>query len=895
MRSLLRMLAVRIRAMFSRRRNGDDFSDEIREHLNLLTEENERRGMTLAEARREARIRLGGAAQLRETHRELTGIPFIETFVQDVRFALRMLSTSPAFTAVAVLTLALGIGANTAIFSLIDPLVFRSLPVHQPDKVVFLVSTWKNGGVNTAFSHPDFVEIRKQTGAIFSDVAAMQNFHMDGLSVNGKSRPMWAAYVTGNFFALLGVKPAVGRLILPSEGNAVGADANLVLSYSFWKSQFDSDADVIGKKASINGHPVTIVGVAPAGFHGPSSFLDIQGYIPLGMASTLNDAPANFLTDPKNSSMTVIARVRQGVSLGQTQPALAVISQRLGEQYHNEMTVGARPLTGFGLFVSPGHPEIMPLMASVFLILAGAVLVLACMNIANLCMVRARMRQREISLRAALGATRGRLVRQLLTESLLLASLGCFAGVVLGTAASRLFSSIGFHTALPLVLDFRFDWRVFTYALAAAVVTGAIVGIAPALRAARANLNDVLHEGGRTSTGGHRRPRNALVVAQVGGSLMLLVVAGLFLRSLQRALHTDLGFDPQHLLNLSIDPHEAGYNEAQAREFQQRLLARARGLPGVLSASLAAAIPMSYNGYSDKLKIDGYQPPMGQNTPAAGFNIISPGYLTTMRIPLLRGRDFRDSDGQNSQRVAIVNQAFADRFWHGLDPIGRHFSFLDDTARTMEVIGVAKNSYEQDIFSQVDVFFYVPVAQHANSYITLQLRTPSAPEAMAVEATSLVHSLEPMMPVFDVQPMTTALETANGFLPFRFAAALAASLGTLGVILAVVGLYGVISYAAGQRTHEIGIRMALGAQRRQILRMILGQGIVIVGVGVFVGLLAATVMAKLVGNLLFGVPSIDVPTYIGASLLLTGIALSACYIPARRAMRVDPMVALRYE
>jgi putative ABC transport system permease protein len=548
------------------------------------------------------------------------------------------------------------------------------------------------------------------------------------------------------------------------------------------------------------------------------------------------------------------------------------------------------------LAFAPTNPGILTLASSLFLTLAAALLVLACTNIANLFLARAATRQHEVAMRAALGATRGRLIRQLLTESLLLALLGCVGGIVLGILAARSMGSISMRTVLPTVLDFRFDWRVFAYALAAAAFTGVVVGITPALRASRGNLNDILHESGRTSTAGRQRLRSTLVVAQVGSSLMLLIVAVLFVRSLQNAQHSDLGFDPNHLLNVTVDTHEAGYDENQTREFQKHVLERARALPGVQSASLARSVPMGYSGdYTRLASIDGYHSLPGQRLPSAGINRVSPGYFQTMRIPLLQGRDIQDSDSQHSQRVAIVNQAFVDRYWHAQTAIGRHFSTIGDPTHPIEVVGVAKNSREQDMFTTGKPFFYVPFAQDYDPVATIQLRTGSSPEALAPEVRGLIHSLEPAMPVFDVQPMTVALEGANGFLLFRFGAAVAAALGLIGLTLAVVGVYGVISYVGGQRTHEIGVRMAFGAQPGQILKMVLGHGFVILGIGVSVGILAAAALARLVGNFLFDVGALDPLTYISASLVLAFVALAASYIPARRAMGVDPMVALRHE
>jgi len=888
-------IPLRLRSLFRRRQADRELDDELRDHVEQKTAEYVAKAMTPQEARRQALLELRGIEQTKEKCRDTRRVNWLQDLLQDLRYALRMLRKSPAFTTIAVLTLALGIGANTAIFSLVDDLVLRPLPVVQPSQIAILFSTSKETGVRTRFTYQDFLTIQGQTSEIFSGSSAALINNMDGMSLSEKSHPMWAAYVSGNFFELLGVRPVFGRLFVPSEGKVIGADPVLVISYSYWKSRFNSDPSIIGQRASVNGHPVTIIGVAPSGFHGLSNLIDIQGYMPLAMAATFEDAPVNMLADTKDSSFIVISRLKPGVSFQQVQPALQVIARRLEDRDHGQAKMHAVYLGPAGLTIDPTNPGMLDVIGALFLTLAGCLLCLACMNIANLCLARAASRRHEVAMRAALGASRGRLIRQLLTESLLLAGLGCIGGVVLGILAGDLMGSISFHSVLPMVLDFRFDWRVFAYALAAAVFTTVLVGIAPALRAARGNANEILHEGGRNSTDRRQRLRATLVIAQVGSSLMLLIVAGLFVRSLDKAQHTDLGFDPNHVLNVTVDAHEAGYNENQTREFQKILLERARAVPGVQSASLSVSVPMDYGTpFAALASVDDYHIAPGEKAPIAGYNQISPGYFTTMRIPLLQGRDIQDSDGPNSPRVAVVNQRFVNQFWHGRDPIGRHFTTRDDSKHPIEVVGVVKNSREEDMFEQ-DPFFYVPLSQDYSPMVTLQLRTSSTPDALAPEVSSLIHSLEPAMPIFDVQPMTAALDTANGLLLFQFAAAVAGALGLIGLILAIVGVYGVISYSAGQRTHEIGIRLALGAQPGQILKMIFRQGFLIVGAGVLAGVLAAAAMARIVGNLLFGVPPGDPLTYVSASALLAIVALLACYIPARRAMRVDPMVALRYE
>jgi predicted permease len=445
-------------------------------------------------------------------------------------------------------------------------------------------------------------------------------------------------------------------------------------------------------------------------------------------------------------------------------------------------------------------------------------------------------------------------------------------------------------------LDFGFDWRIFAYASAAALVTGIIVGLVPAIRASRGNLAAILHEGGRGVVGGKNRLRTGLVVAQVAGSLVLLIIAGLFARSMGKAQNTRLGFDPDHVVNFTMDPVEIGFNQQQTRDFYKNLLARVGSLPGVVSASTATATPMGYYNNFDSLTIEGYQPSPGQPLPSSLYNTISPDYFRTMQIPMLRGRAFTDADGENAQYVAILSEAMAKKFWPNADPIGRQFQMSTDAKHSMVVVGIAKDVRYQGVTGAVPPVFYAPFVQHqsANSLQFLQVRTTGAPETMIPEIERTIQSLAPQLPVFDVQTMRQALYTLNGLLIYRLGAALAGVLGVLGLILAIVGVYGVVSYAASQKTHEIGVRMALGAQPVDILKMIFGQGLFIVAIGLAVGIAMTLAAAQVVGKFLT-VSAMDPVTYIVVSAILTIVALAACYIPARRAMRVDPMVALRYE
>jgi len=488
------------------------------------------------------------------------------------------------------------------------------------------------------------------------------------------------------------------------------------------------------------------------------------------------------------------------------------------------------------------------------------------------------------------------LIQQLLTESVLLALLGGLAGILLGFGGSALLGSLNLQTDLPIHLDFGFDWRVFGYAFSAALITGIVVGIVPAVRASRGNLNAVLHQTGRGVVGARARLRTALVVVQVGGSLILLIVAGLFTRSLQAAQRTNLGFDPNHVVNFYMDPSELGYKPEQTLQFYRDLLARVGQVGGVETAATASSAPMGYYGNGDSLIIDGYQPPPGQPGPGSQFELISGDYLATMRIPLVEGRTFKESDNDKATGVAIVNETLAKKYWPNQDPIGRHFRMVSNAKQTLEVVGVAKDARYTRGNGAFSNQFYMPLAQHAalGSLQVLQVRTLGDPASMIPEIERTIHSLAPDLPVFEVKTMKQSLYTLNGLLMYQLGAGLAAALGGLGLILSVIGVYGVISYSVSQRTQEIGIRMALGAQPGSILSMVLRQGVIIVCAGLVLGLACALASAKLVGKFLV-VSGADPLTYFTVSAALTLVALAACYLPARRSTRVNPIVALRHE
>ncbi|MGH9398411.1 MAG: ABC transporter permease, partial [Terriglobia bacterium] len=720
----------------------------------------------------------------------------------------------------------------------------------------------------------------------------------DGLSDGHRVDRISASFVTGNYFTLLGLKPALGRLILPSEGNISGSSPVLVLGYSYWKSRFAGDPGVIGKQVNVDGHAVTIIGVAPQGFRGLLSIVDMQAYLPLNMAHIWGSS--DWFTQRDAHDLFVLARLRRGVALEQAQASLNVIANRLSRQYpKTDAAAAPRVFSQREARLSPqpqpGHYNRLVIAFGLFLGLAVLLLLLACFNVANILLVRATAREHEMAVRSALGAGRGRLSRQVLTESLLLAFLGGGAGILVGVWASSFLSSIKLNMGIPYQLDFSLDWRVLAYTLAATVVAGLVVGIVPALRASRVYPNDALHGESRTIAAGQHRLRNALVVAQVGASIVLLIAAGLFTRSLAGVQRIDLGFNPHRVLNLTVNLHQAGYSNERGREFYKELLARVRSLPGVQSASLAAVVPLDVSENDDAIYIEGQPPVPGRPATRLFDNQVSPGYFETMRIPVLRGRAFRESDDESGPFVAIINQAMARRFWPNQNPIGKRFKLDSESNPWAQIVGVVKDGKYRSVIDKAPPYFYLTLAQDYSAVQTLQIRTAQPPDATAREVEQQVHELAPVLPVFDVQTMEQAMDGPYGLLDFQLGAGVAAALGILGLILAVVGVYGVVSYAATRRTHEIGIRMALGAQPSDVMKMVFGQGLLIVGAGVIVGVLVAAAVVRTMESYLFGVSAYDPLTFAGVVILLACVALLACYIPARRAAKVDPMVALRYE
>ncbi len=819
-----------------------------------------------------------------------------------LRYAFRQFLRDPGVNLLLVLTLALGIGVNTGIFSILNG-IWRPLPVRSPDQIVVLAADTKGDDTGLRYRHSYQVleDLRRQATNEFSDLFAFELW-VGGFSTGGKTSEVLFSAVTGNYFTALGVAPALGRVFQPGEGENAAAELNLVLGYSFWQKRFGGDPTVIGRQVRLGGRAATVIGVAPKDFYGTYTGADMEGYIPLsGVISDDNPTSHQLFTDRTLRWMTLLGRLKPGVSVKEASTAMDVLARRMEAEY---------PATdkGIGIRVVPeplARPiplrfvaDLGPLIQFTLLFLAGLVLLVACMNVANILLVRSTVRERELAIRSALGSGSGRLIRQMLTESVLLALLGAVAGIGLGKWASSAFAgSIDMATDLPFMVDFSFDWRVFAYALTGALLTGVLTGVWPALRASRTDAAGALHDGGRANSGGpaRQRMRGLLVVGQVAGSLVLLICAGLFVRSLRNAQQTDLGFTPDHLLNARMNPRWAGYDEQRTKDFYRELERRVRAWPEAQSVSLAYSSPLGYLGSGRTIYIEGRAVVPDEQAAVTGFNPVDEDYFETMQIRIVRGRPFRESDTETALRVAIVNQTMASRYWPGEDPLGKRFRMETPDSPLWEVVGVARDSKYLAVFEGSLPYFYVPLEQNYTPMRVLQIRTSVAPETLRARLEREISALDPEVPVSDLQTMTRALGSAQGFLLFRIGAAQALAMGILGLVLAMVGVYGVVSYGAAQRTREIGIRMALGATPQTVLGVVLRQGVWLVLGGVGVGLLGALALTRVLKRFLLLVSATDPLTFLAIPVLLTLVALWACYIPARRAARLDPMAALRHE
>jgi len=811
----------------------------------------------------------------------------MESLIKDIRYGLRNLIKRPGFTAVAVITLALGIGANTAIFSLISTVLLRPLPVAHAEQLVEVYGTTHHGADYTLQSYLNYKDYRDRNN-VFSGLMSYR-FAPMSISHEGRNERVWGFLVSGNYFDTLGIHPFLGRYFLPEEDQTLGSHPVAVITYACWQKRFASQ-NVIGQPLRINGVTFTIVGVGPEGFRGTEVAYLPEVFVPTTMAKQIEPG-STWFEERGDDNLFVLGRLKDGVSTGQAESALSTITQQLAREYpHDNEGRGVRLMTP-GLFIPDIRNSVIN-FSSVLMGVVALVLLLACVNLANLLLARATERRKELAIRLAMGASRARVVRQLITEAVLLSLGGGLGGILLATWINALISSMKFPSDLPLIIDLRVDWRVLAFAFGVSLATGIAFGMLPALQASRPQLIPALKD--EKSLGGFRRSRlrNALVIVQVALSLVLLVCAGLVVRSLQVAQKTRPGFNPENAVTLSFDLGLQGYTEAKGRAFQKDILRRGQTLPGVRSLALVGTLPLSLDYSYTSIYVEGQAATGTSNLPVAVPNEISPNYFRAMEIPL-RGRDFTDRDDRDESRVAIVNETFAQRFFPGRDAIGGRFNSNGPDEPFWEIVGVAGDGKYNSLGEATQPAFYRPMLRDYNTSAALVARTTGDPKAAIAALRGELLALDPTLPTYDVRTLSDHLNVP--LFPYRMAAVVLGSFGILAVVLAAIGIYGVMSYVVASRTRELGVRVALGAARSDVLLLIMRQGMSLALIGLAGGLLVGFGAARLIVKLLFGVNPADPITFVGVTVLLGLVAALACYIPARRATKVDPLVALRYE
>ncbi|HEX5736612.1 MAG TPA: ABC transporter permease [Blastocatellia bacterium] len=808
----------------------------------------------------------------------------MDTLIQDLRYAVRMLIKKPAFTAIAIITLALGVGANTAIFSVVNSVLLEPPPYNEPDRLVWLSH-------EDSLTPADFLDYREQAQT-FEHIAAFIGW---GVNLTGKSEPerLAGALVSPGFFSVLGVPAMIGHTFTPEQEQDASARF-AVLSHGLWERRFGADAGVVGSSLLLNGESFTVVGVMPRDFRHPSGKAEVWG-LARRVVPELPFRTSDVMQNRHLHYLQVIGRLKPNVAITQAQAEVDTIAQRLEQQYPNTNKDERLALVTVQEHVV-GDLK-LPLL--ILLGAVGFVLLIACANVANLMLVRASGRRREIAIRTALGAQRGRIIRQLLTESMLMALVGGGVGLLLALWGTDLLISVS-PGALPSLRDISLDSRVLAFTLLTSLLTGAIFGLVPALQASKPNLNESLKEGSRSAGGaGSARVRNSLVVIEIALSLVLLAGAGLLINSFLKLANTDPGFKAEGVLTMRLNLSGSNYQKPeQLAAFYTQLLDRVEALPGIERVGAIEVAPVFSRGAFYSFIIDGQPAPMGeqQRDNASGFHSVSPDYFNAMGTPFLTGRQFNEADTRESAQVVIINQEMAERYWPGESPIGKRISYgtnADNQPSWVEIVGVVGNVRHVGLDTDVDPEAYVPYTQAPYRYMTIMIRTATDPESVVAAVRSQVQALDPQQPVYDFKPMTEVI--ADSLAKRRLSMLLIGIFAAVALLLAAVGIYGVMSYAVTERTREIGIRVALGAQMGDVMRLVVGQGMTLALIGIGAGLVVAFLLTRLIESLLYKVSTTDPATFVAITLLLFAVAFVASYIPARRAMRVDPMVALRYE
>ena len=807
---------------------------------------------------------------------------------EDIAHALRLFVKSPGFTAVAVLTIALGIGANSTIFSWINSTMLNPIPGMKGSGEVVSLSLGGTSFDPRPFSYPDYLDLRDHNKSFSGLIAA----DLRSLNLTGNKAPqrVWSTMCSANYFDVLGVRPVLGRGFLPAEDTKAGSAPVAVISYRLWQTRYGGDPNIVGQTISLNKLPFTVIGVTPPVFQGTQTGLRTDLWVPLLGGERLIST-RNLIDERDAMWLMVLGRLRPGVTAQQGQSELNTLMQQLVTQYP-EAHQGRNDVKAFPLWRAPyGANGYLYLLLPTLMAISGVVLLLACANVANLLLVRSVARRREMAIRMAIGASRWRLVRQLLIESLVLSLAGGALAMLITTWSAGTFGSFIPPTSIPVFMDVHVDRVVLLVTLIVSVLTGVIFGILPALRSSNLAPVAVLKEDSGSASGGRNKARlsSALVVMQMALSLLLLVCAGLFIRSFENAQRADMGFNPEHVLLGSVDLFSAGYTKEQGIEFDRQLLAKLAAVPGVQSVSMASWVPLGFELSSSITQPEGYvaQPHESMDVPNAN---VGPNYLHTMQIPVVEGREFTPEDKEGSQPVVVVNQEFVWRYWPGQDAIGKK---LNADGMNFTVVGVARNSNYNNLHEAAEPFFFVPIYQDYARGPIFHLRVAGNPLAYTGALERAVHELNADMPVLDESSLATRVQVAST--GTRIAGTFVGAFGLLALILAAVGIYGVIAYTTRERTREFGIRLALGAQRGDVLKLVLVQGLQMTLAGLALGCVLALVSTRFLQSTLFRVTATDAVTYMTVAVLLAVVAMAACWIPAWRAMRVDPMVALRYQ
>ncbi len=845
---------------------------------------------------RQRRARPAHSYNFNAPRARLTMEHVVDIWMQDFRYAIRGLFKSKGFTFVAVMTLGLGIGVNTAIFSVVNAFLFRPLPVQDPEQLIVIASQTELVEFPIGVSYPNYLDYRQRTDVVQDIIVYLPS--PVSLKDQGEAQRAWVEIVSGNYFDMLGVPALYGRTFSKEEGEVRGGAPVIVLDHGYWEREYGADPAVIGRGVEINGASYTIIGVTPPEFPGTEFIIGVDGYISIMMIEQLRPEFVGVLDGRAAKYLRAMGRLQPGVTVQQASASLNALADELEREYPQ-----ANRATD--LVVVPetmARPEVsissqLPVVAAIFMGLVALVLLITCANIANLLIARASTRHKEIAIRSALGAGRFRIVRQLVSESTVLGILGGGVGVVLGIWASNYLANgaSNFPSDIPIRFDLSPDYRVFGFAFVVAMVTGVLAGGIPAVRASRTSLADVLKEGGRSATDSRtgQRLRSTLVVAQVAVSLVLLVAAGLFLRSLQNARSLDFGFRVDNTLMVSIDPTLAGYEEERGRQLYKDIIEHVGVLPGVEEASFAGFVPFGGRAGILSVRLQGRNATEDNETLSAFYNIVGTDYFRAAGTTILQGRGFTERDSADAPPVALVNESMANILWPDDEALGQRLSISGPEGPWVEVVGVTVDSKVLFVWEENRPMFYVPLEQRYPTPATLYVHTDGEPSSMAPAVRAEIAALAPGMPVYDVNTMQSHLENGTALGILAVAALMVGSFGVVGLLLASIGLYGVISFSVNQRRHEIGVRLALGAGSGKVLKMVVRQGMILSGIGMGVGLVFALLISQGLSNLLLDVSGTDLVTYAVVTAFLTVVALVASYLPARRATQVDPLVALR--